>query len=55
MSGSGGLFLKRGVDLAELIEQRYDAEADLQQLFAPTSSLSGPTLSPWGQLIRSTS
>jgi hypothetical protein len=34
MSGSGGLFLKRGVDLAELIEQRYDAEADLQQLLA---------------------
>ncbi len=34
MSGSGGLFLKRGDDLAELIEQRYDAEADLQQLLA---------------------
>ena len=34
MSGSGGLFLKRGDDLAELIEQRYDAEAILQQLLA---------------------
>jgi hypothetical protein len=34
MSGSGGLFLKRGDELAELIEQRYDAEAILQQLLA---------------------
>ena len=34
MGGSGGLFLKRGDDLAELIEQRYDAEAILQQLLA---------------------
>jgi len=29
MSGSGGLFLKRGSALAELVEQRYDAEAVL--------------------------
>jgi hypothetical protein len=34
MSGLGGLFLKRGDDLAEMVEQRYDAEAHLQQLLA---------------------
>jgi hypothetical protein len=34
MSGSGGLFLKRGDELAELVEQRYHVEADLQQLLA---------------------
>jgi hypothetical protein len=34
VTGSGGLFLKRGNELVELTEQRYDAEADLQQLLA---------------------
>jgi hypothetical protein len=33
MSG-GGLFVKRGGELTELIEQSYDAEAELQQLLA---------------------
>ncbi|MEN3284726.1 MAG: hypothetical protein V7607_5866 [Solirubrobacteraceae bacterium] len=34
MSGAGGLFVRRGGELVELTEQRYDAEADLQQLLA---------------------